>query len=157
MQPQTSVDPWGAALTVWAVVNAVNLLQTIGGYGSSPWRPRSCCWGRWALRCGRGWDEPLTDDCSPNTVRTLQPSAFAVKQALPMDSLRSRLKRKPLGRRRLQSGFLNPDSSCQSQFMAHLVLSFESRLTRRNRRICCPVSTPLAQTHLHQPHTGTAS
>ena len=30
MQPQTSVDPWWAALTVWAVVNAVNLLQAAG-------------------------------------------------------------------------------------------------------------------------------
>lgn len=27
MQAQTSVDPWWAALTVWGVVNAVNLLQ----------------------------------------------------------------------------------------------------------------------------------
>ena len=30
MPPQTSVDPWWAALTVWAVVNAVNLLQAAG-------------------------------------------------------------------------------------------------------------------------------
>lgn len=30
MQPQTRVDPWWAALTVWAVVNAVNLLQAAG-------------------------------------------------------------------------------------------------------------------------------
>ena len=30
MQAQTSVDPWWAALTVWAVVNAVNLLQAAG-------------------------------------------------------------------------------------------------------------------------------
>ncbi len=30
MAPQTRVDPWWAALTVWAVVNAVNLLQAAG-------------------------------------------------------------------------------------------------------------------------------
>jgi len=30
MQGQTSVDPWWAALTVWAVVNAVNVLQGVG-------------------------------------------------------------------------------------------------------------------------------
>ena len=30
MQAQTSVDPWWAALTVWAVVNAVNVLQAAG-------------------------------------------------------------------------------------------------------------------------------
>ena len=30
MQVQTRVDPWWAALTVWGVVNAVNLLQTAG-------------------------------------------------------------------------------------------------------------------------------
>ena len=30
MQTQTSVDPWWAALTVWGVVNAVNVLQTAG-------------------------------------------------------------------------------------------------------------------------------
>jgi hypothetical protein len=30
MQAQTRVDPWWAALTVWGVVNAVNLLQTAG-------------------------------------------------------------------------------------------------------------------------------
>jgi len=30
MQTQTSVDPWWAALTVWGVVNAVNLLQAAG-------------------------------------------------------------------------------------------------------------------------------
>ena len=30
MQAQTSVDPWWAALTVWGVVNAVNLLQAAG-------------------------------------------------------------------------------------------------------------------------------
>lgn len=30
MESQTSVDPYWAALTVWAVVNAVNLLQAVG-------------------------------------------------------------------------------------------------------------------------------
>ena len=30
MQDQTSVDPWWAALTVWAVVNTVNVLQAVG-------------------------------------------------------------------------------------------------------------------------------
>ena len=30
MQAQTSVDPWWAALTVWGVVNAVNVLQAAG-------------------------------------------------------------------------------------------------------------------------------
>ncbi len=30
MQGQTRVDPWWAALTVWAVVNAVNVLQAVG-------------------------------------------------------------------------------------------------------------------------------
>ena len=30
MQAQTSVDPWWAALSVWAVVNAVNALQSLG-------------------------------------------------------------------------------------------------------------------------------
>jgi len=30
MQTQTSVDPWWAALTVWGVVNAVNVLQAAG-------------------------------------------------------------------------------------------------------------------------------
>jgi hypothetical protein len=30
MQGQKSVDPWWAALTVWAVVNAVNVLQGAG-------------------------------------------------------------------------------------------------------------------------------
>ena len=30
MQAQTSGDPWWAALTVWGVVNAVNLLQAAG-------------------------------------------------------------------------------------------------------------------------------
>jgi hypothetical protein len=30
MSDQTSVKPWWAALTIWAVVNAVNLLQTAG-------------------------------------------------------------------------------------------------------------------------------
>jgi hypothetical protein len=30
MQGQTRVDPWWAALTVWAVVNAVNVLQGVG-------------------------------------------------------------------------------------------------------------------------------
>jgi hypothetical protein len=30
MQPQARVDPWWAALTVWAIVNAVNLLQAAG-------------------------------------------------------------------------------------------------------------------------------
>jgi hypothetical protein len=30
MQTQTGVDPWWAALTVWAIVNAVNLLQAVG-------------------------------------------------------------------------------------------------------------------------------
>jgi len=30
MQLQTKVEPWWAALTVWAVVNAVNLLQAAG-------------------------------------------------------------------------------------------------------------------------------
>ncbi|MBN1641516.1 MAG: hypothetical protein JXA09_09795 [Anaerolineae bacterium] len=30
MQGQTSVDPWWAALTVWGVVNAVNVLQAVG-------------------------------------------------------------------------------------------------------------------------------
>lgn len=30
MQDQTSVGPWWAALTVWGVVNAVNLLQAAG-------------------------------------------------------------------------------------------------------------------------------
>jgi hypothetical protein len=30
MQAQTHVDPWWAALTVWGVVNAVNLLQAAG-------------------------------------------------------------------------------------------------------------------------------
>jgi hypothetical protein len=30
MQVQTQVDPWWAALTVWGVVNAVNLLQAAG-------------------------------------------------------------------------------------------------------------------------------
>ena len=30
MQVQTSVDPWWAALTVWAVVNTVNVLQAVG-------------------------------------------------------------------------------------------------------------------------------
>jgi hypothetical protein len=30
MQAQTGVDPWWAALTVWGVVNAVNLLQAAG-------------------------------------------------------------------------------------------------------------------------------
>ena len=29
-QAQTSVDPWWAALTVWGVVNAVNVLQAAG-------------------------------------------------------------------------------------------------------------------------------
>ncbi len=30
MQDQTSVDPWWAAVTVWAVVNSVNVLQGVG-------------------------------------------------------------------------------------------------------------------------------
>ena len=30
MQAQTSVNPWWAALTVWGVVNAVNVLQAAG-------------------------------------------------------------------------------------------------------------------------------
>jgi len=30
MQAQSSVDPWWAALTVWGVVNAVNVLQAVG-------------------------------------------------------------------------------------------------------------------------------
>ena len=30
MESQTSVEPYWAALTVWVVVNAVNLLQTVG-------------------------------------------------------------------------------------------------------------------------------
>jgi len=30
MQTQTRVDPWWAALTVWGVVNAVNVLQAAG-------------------------------------------------------------------------------------------------------------------------------
>ena len=30
MQAQTGVNPWWAALTVWGVVNAVNLLQAAG-------------------------------------------------------------------------------------------------------------------------------
>jgi hypothetical protein len=30
MQAQTGVDPWWAALTVWGVVNVVNLLQAAG-------------------------------------------------------------------------------------------------------------------------------
>lgn len=30
MQDQTSVEPWWAALSVWAVVNAVNVLQGVG-------------------------------------------------------------------------------------------------------------------------------
>lgn len=30
MQAQTSVDPWWAALSVWAVVNGINVLQSIG-------------------------------------------------------------------------------------------------------------------------------
>ena len=30
MQTQTSQGPWWAALTVWAVVNAVNVLQSAG-------------------------------------------------------------------------------------------------------------------------------
>jgi hypothetical protein len=30
MQGQTRVDPWWAALTVWGVVNAVNVLQAVG-------------------------------------------------------------------------------------------------------------------------------
>lgn len=30
MQAQTSVDPWWAVLTVWGIVNAVNLLQGAG-------------------------------------------------------------------------------------------------------------------------------
>ena len=28
MQAQTSVDPWWAALTVWDLVNAINVLET---------------------------------------------------------------------------------------------------------------------------------
>jgi len=31
MKIQTQVNPWWAALTVWGVVNAVNLLQAAGG------------------------------------------------------------------------------------------------------------------------------
>ena len=30
MQADTSVDPWWAALTIWGVVNAVNILQAVG-------------------------------------------------------------------------------------------------------------------------------
>lgn len=30
MQPQIGVNPWWAALTVWGVVNAVNVLQAVG-------------------------------------------------------------------------------------------------------------------------------
>ncbi len=30
MQPQTSVHPWWAVVTVWIIVNAINLLQTAG-------------------------------------------------------------------------------------------------------------------------------
>lgn len=30
MQAQTSADPWWPALSVWAVVNAVNVLQSLG-------------------------------------------------------------------------------------------------------------------------------
>ncbi len=30
MQAQTGIDPWWAALTVWVVVNAVNVLQAAG-------------------------------------------------------------------------------------------------------------------------------
>ena len=30
MQAQTRVNPWWAALTVWGVVNAVNMLQAVG-------------------------------------------------------------------------------------------------------------------------------
>jgi len=30
MQGQTGVDPWWAALTVWGVVNATNVLQAVG-------------------------------------------------------------------------------------------------------------------------------
>ena len=30
MQAQTGVDPWWAALTVWGVVNSINVLQAVG-------------------------------------------------------------------------------------------------------------------------------
>jgi len=30
MQAQTRVDPWWAALTIWCVVNSVNVLQSVG-------------------------------------------------------------------------------------------------------------------------------
>ncbi len=30
MQPEHAIDPWWAALTVWGVVNAVNVLQSAG-------------------------------------------------------------------------------------------------------------------------------
>ena len=30
MQAQTDVDPWWAAITIWGVVNAVNILQAMG-------------------------------------------------------------------------------------------------------------------------------
>jgi hypothetical protein len=41
MQAQTRVDPWWAALTVWGVVNAVNLLQAAGFLSRVPTRSRA--------------------------------------------------------------------------------------------------------------------
>jgi hypothetical protein len=48
MQAETSVAPWWAALTVWGVVNAVNLLQAAGSFlGSAPATGRSIT--SWAM------------------------------------------------------------------------------------------------------------
>ena len=47
----------------------------------------------------------------------------------------------------------NLDLSCQSRSHGPLFLSFVSSLIRRTDHNRCPVSTSLAQTHLHQPYT----
>jgi hypothetical protein len=49
--------------------------------------------------------------------------------------------------------FLDPHSSCQSQFTDWLFLSFESSLIRRTDHNRNRVSTSLAQTNLLQPYT----
>jgi hypothetical protein len=53
----------------------------------------------------------------------------------------------------LVTGHLDPDSSCQGQFVAYRFLSFVSSLMRRIRHSRCPVSTFPAQTYLRQPYT----
>lgn len=50
--------------------------------------------------------------------------------------------------------YLDPDSSCQSEFIEWLDLSFEARLIRRNHYNRHPVSPSLVETYFRQPHDG---